>query len=80
MPFLIAQRALKVPFFFKVTVPFFVPGVNTSNNWLYSFLNRWSDRIASLKPRSLESNRAKSSSPGIVEKYYSKFKGSIREI
>ena len=26
-----------------------------SNNRLYSFLNRWSDRISSLKPRSLES-------------------------
>ena len=30
VPFLIAQRALKVPFFI-VTMPFFVPGVNTTN-------------------------------------------------
>ena len=29
VPFLIAQRALEVPLFYKVTVPFFVPGVNT---------------------------------------------------
>ena len=29
VPFLIPQRAHKVPFFYKVTVPFFVPGVNT---------------------------------------------------
>ena len=30
VPFLIIQRALEVPFFYKVTVPFFVPGVNTN--------------------------------------------------
>ena len=34
-----------------------------SNNWIYRFLNRCSDRITSLSPISLESNHAKSSSP-----------------
>ena len=29
VPFLIIQRAPEVPFFYKVIVPFFVPGVNT---------------------------------------------------
>ena len=50
-----------------------------SNNWLHSFLNRWSDRIASLKPRSLESSRAKSSSPEIIEKYYSNLKAVLEK-
>ena len=35
VPFLIAQRALKVPFFDKVTVPFSVPGVNTNQRPVY---------------------------------------------
>ena len=48
VPFLIPQRALRVPlsiiqcplevpFFYKVTVPFFVPGVNT-NIYLYIYI------------------------------------------
>ena len=37
-----------------------------SNNWLYDFMKRWRSRLTTLKPRSLESNRAKSAT---LEKY-----------
>ena len=38
-----------------------------SNNWLYAFLKRWNKRLVSLKPRKLDSNRAKSSTPEAVD-------------
>ncbi|XP_053380044.1 jerky protein homolog-like [Mercenaria mercenaria] len=41
-----------------------------SNNWLYSFLSRWKDRVASLAPRKLETARAKSTTPEAVDKYF----------
>jgi len=41
-----------------------------NNKWLYSFLKRWPDDIASLKPRQLETSRAKSSTPEIIETYF----------
>ena len=41
-----------------------------SNNWLDSFLRRWSDRLKSINPRSLESTRAKGSTPEVIDKYY----------
>ena len=41
-----------------------------SNNWLDSFLRRWSDRLKSINPRSLESIRAKGSTPEVIDKYY----------
>ena len=40
MPFLNIQRALEVSFFFyKVTVPFFVPGVNTNLEHLHQLIS-----------------------------------------
>ena len=41
-----------------------------SNNWLYGFLSRWEGRLASVNPRKLDSNRAKSSTPEIVDQYF----------
>ena len=45
-----------------------------SNKWLYAFLKRWKDDIASLKPRQLESFRAKSSTPDIIETHFNNLK------
>ena len=50
-----------------------------SNNWDYSFLNRWSDRIASLKQKSIKSNHAKSSSPEIIDKYHSNVRTALEK-
>ena len=41
-----------------------------SNCWLYGFLTRWQHQLRSLKPRGLESSRAKFSTPEIVENYF----------
>lgn len=41
-----------------------------SNNWLNGFLRRWEASIKSFTPRSLDSNRARSSTPEIVSAYY----------
>lgn len=41
-----------------------------SNCWLYGFLERWRGRVRSLKPSSLETSRAKSSTPEIVDRYF----------
>ena len=41
-----------------------------SNNWIYRFLDRWKERLASMKPRGLESSRAKSATPEAIENYY----------
>ena len=45
-----------------------------SNCWLYGFLKRWKDRISTLKPSALESNRAKSTTPESVESLLCKSK------
>ena len=36
-----------------------------SNNWLYGFLHRWGNQIASLSTKRLESTRAKSATPEV---------------
>ena len=41
-----------------------------SNNWLYGFLARWKTKLASLNPRKLETNRARSSTPESVDSYF----------
>lgn len=41
-----------------------------TNSWLYSFLGRWSQRLASRNPQRLESNRAKHSTPEVLVTYY----------
>ena len=41
-----------------------------SNNWLYGFLRRWNDRLSTLNPRKLESNRAKCATPEAVSLYF----------
>jgi len=40
-----------------------------SNNWVYRFLNRWSHRMSSLKPQSLESTLAKATTQEQIDKY-----------
>ena len=41
-----------------------------SNNWLYGFLRRWNDRLSTLNPRKLESNRARCATPEAVSLYF----------
>jgi len=41
-----------------------------SNNWLYGFLRRLSDRLATIKPRGLDSGRAKNTTSEIVATYF----------
>ena len=41
-----------------------------SNNWLYGFLRCWNDRLSTLNPRKLESNRAKCATPEAVSLYF----------
>jgi len=41
-----------------------------SNNWLYSFLKRWSDRLASIKPHVLDKGRARNITLEIVGSYF----------
>jgi len=41
-----------------------------SNTWLYGFLRRWSDRLATIKPRGLDSGRAKNTTSEIVATYF----------
>jgi hypothetical protein len=41
-----------------------------SNCWLYGFLRRWGDRIKSIKPASLDSHRAKHTTPESVAEYF----------
>ena len=43
-----------------------------SNNWVYGFLEMWRDRLRSLQPSKLESNRARSSTPEAIANYYRK--------
>ena len=44
--------------------------INLSNNWLYGFLRCWNDRLSTLNPRKLESNRAKCARPEAVILYF----------
>ena len=48
-----------------------------SNNWLYGFLRRWNDRLSSLNPRSLETTRAKGSTPEAISNYYSELESVL---
>jgi len=41
-----------------------------SNNWLYGFLHRWGNQIASLSAKRLESTRAKSATPEAIDIYF----------
>ena len=41
-----------------------------SNNWLYGFLDRWSDRLRSVNPSKLESTRARNATPETIQNYY----------
>jgi hypothetical protein len=50
-----------------------------SNCWLYGFLKRWEARVRSIRPQSLEVNRAKSSTPDIISKYFCNLEKVIQE-
>ncbi|KAH3875884.1 hypothetical protein DPMN_039166 [Dreissena polymorpha] len=50
-----------------------------SNCWLYGFLQRWKQRISSVKQSSLETNRAKSSTPEIVQHYFDSLRKVITD-
>lgn len=45
-------------------------GEKMSNKWYYDFLKRWESRLKIIRPRSLESNRAKSLTQEAVDTYY----------
>lgn len=45
-----------------------------SNCWLYGFMKRWNGQLASLKPRKLDSNRARSTTPENITEYYRNLK------
>ena len=49
------------------------------NVWLYGFFKRWSEELASLTPRRLESTRAKATSPDIIENYYKNLQDKIEK-
>ena len=50
-----------------------------SNSWLYAFLSRWDSEIKSIKPRQLESTRAKNTTPEIVDTYFENLKHVLQE-
>ena len=50
-----------------------------SNNWLYSFLKRWESSIRTIKPRQLDSARAKSSTPEAFNNYFTQLKAVLEE-
>ncbi len=50
-----------------------------SNCWLYGFLKRWESRISTLKPSALESNRAKYSTPEVVEQFFNNLEAAVAE-
>jgi len=52
-----------------------------SNKWLYmyAFLKRWNSEISSMKPRQLESYRAKCATPEAVQSYFSNLKTVMYE-
>ncbi|XP_053372904.1 uncharacterized protein LOC123565518 [Mercenaria mercenaria] len=49
-----------------------------SNNWLYGFMNRWQKRLVSLSPRSLDSYRAKCSTPEAVSSYFRNLQDTLK--
>ncbi|KAH3701317.1 hypothetical protein DPMN_076301 [Dreissena polymorpha] len=50
-----------------------------SNCWLYRFFTRWESRISTLKPSALESNRAKYSTPEVVEQFFYNLEAAVAE-
>ena len=50
-----------------------------SNCWLYGFLKRWESRISTLKPSALDSNRAKYSTPEVVELFFNNLEAAVVE-
>lgn len=48
-----------------------------SNCWLYGFLGRWRERLSTLKPSALDSNRAKNTTPEAVQTYFHNLKNTI---
>ncbi|KAH3738441.1 hypothetical protein DPMN_045075 [Dreissena polymorpha] len=48
-----------------------------SNCWLYGFLRRWRERLSTLKPSALDSNRAKNTTPEAVQTYFHNLKNII---
>ena len=50
-----------------------------SNKWLYAFLKRWKSEISSMKPRQLESYRAKCATPEAVQAYFNNLKAVMFE-
>ena len=50
-----------------------------SNKWLYDFLKRWENDIASLKPRQLETPRAKHTTPEKVDTYFKNLQTVLEE-
>ena len=51
-----------------------------SNCWLYGFLKRWGSRITSKKPSSLDSSRARHSTPEYVDSYFDNLEKTITEL
>ena len=50
-----------------------------SNNWFYGFLRRWGSRLTTLKPRSLDSTRAKSATPEKISSYYDSLNETLKK-
>ena len=50
-----------------------------SNNWLYSFLKRLESSIKTIKPRQLDSARAKSSTTETFNNYFTQLKAVLEE-
>ncbi|XP_052227458.1 uncharacterized protein LOC127842149 [Dreissena polymorpha] len=50
-----------------------------SNTWLYGFRKRWDQRIVSLKPRALDTNRVKSTTPEALEQYFKNLEISLQK-
>jgi hypothetical protein len=51
-----------------------------SNCWLYGFLGRWKERVSSLKPAALDSNRARNATPESVSSYFENLETVISEL
>ena len=50
-----------------------------SKCWRFAFLKRWGDRIKSIRPRALDTNRAKSATPEKVDMYFSNLETTLRK-
>lgn len=50
-----------------------------SNVWLAGFLSRWNTRVSSVRPSSLDSYRAKSSTPEAIKLYFDNLGKTIQE-